>query len=115
VPRRIFPAGTVTNTTGAPLRLTFYATSTTNRRETDLWTIDSSNNLSAQIPNGIILADTSGVYAAFAGPDDIDTLYLNPHTGDGRSAINATVTVASADTTPNVHAAARLYLASNYQ
>jgi hypothetical protein len=74
VPRHIFPAGTVTNTTGAPLRLTFHATSTTSRRETDLWTVDSSNNLSERIPNGVILTDASGAYSAFAGPDDIDTL-----------------------------------------
>jgi hypothetical protein len=97
VPRRIFPAGTVTNTTGAALRLTFYATSTTNRRETDLWTIDSSNNLSERIPNGVILTDTAGAYSAFAGPDDIDVLYLNSHTGVSRSAITATGTVPSGD------------------
>jgi hypothetical protein len=76
VPRYTFPAGTVTNTTGAPLRLTFHATSTTGRRETDLWTIDSSNNLSERIPNGLILTDTAGAYSAFAGPDDVDTLYV---------------------------------------
>jgi hypothetical protein len=95
VPRRIFPAGTVTNTTGAALRLTFYATSTTNRRETDLWTIDSSNNLSERIPNGVIIADTTGAYSAFAGPDDIDTLYLNAHTGASRSAITASDYISS--------------------
>jgi lysophospholipase L1-like esterase len=95
VPRRIFPAGTVTNTTGAPLRLTFYANSTTNRRETDLYTVDSSNNLSERIPNGVILADTSGAYSAFAGPEDIDALYLNAHNGSTRSAIGANDVVAS--------------------
>jgi lysophospholipase L1-like esterase len=95
VPRRIFSAGTVTNTTGAPLRLTFYANSATDRRETDLWTVDGSNNPSAQIPNGVILTDASGAYGAFAGPDDVDTLYLNAHTGSSRTIIAATGYVAS--------------------
>jgi hypothetical protein len=94
VPRRIFPAGTVTNTTGAPLRLTFHATSTSTRRETDLWTVDGSNYLSAQIPNGVILTDSSGAYSAFAGPDDIDTMYVGAN-GGSRSAITATGYVAS--------------------
>jgi hypothetical protein len=110
VPRRIFPAGTVTNTTGAALRLTFYQTSTTNRRETDLYTVDSSNNLSERIPNGIILTDTSGAYAAFAGPDDIERLYLNPHTGDTRSAVYATGFLGSREL-PDYS----LYLATNFQ
>lgn len=70
MPRRIFPAGSVTNTTGAPLRLTFHADSTTGRRETDLWTTNGSNSLVERIPNGVILTDVTGVYSAFAGPDD---------------------------------------------
>jgi lysophospholipase L1-like esterase len=90
VPRYTFPAGTVTNTTGAPLRLTFYVNSTTNRRETDLWTVDSSNNLVERIPNGVILTDATGAYSAFAGPDDIDTLYVNQHTGTSRTSVAAT-------------------------
>jgi lysophospholipase L1-like esterase len=94
LPRYTFPAGTVTNTTGAPLRLTFHATNTTGRRETDLWTIDSSNNLSERIPNGLILTDTAGAYSAFAGPDDVDTLYMVAHNGSTRTAIPATGMVA---------------------
>jgi hypothetical protein len=74
--------------------LTFYANSTTARRETDLWTVDGSNNPSAQIPNGVILTDASGAYSAFAGPDDVDTLYLNAHTGAARTAIAASGYVA---------------------
>jgi lysophospholipase L1-like esterase len=95
VPRRIFPAGTVTNTTGAPLRLTFYANSTTNRRETDLWTVDGSGYLSERIPNGVIVttAASPGAYSAFAGPDDMDTLYRVAHTGSTRTAITATAIV----------------------
>lgn len=94
MPRFVFPAGTVTNTTGAPLRLTFYSTSATNRREADLWTVDGSNNLVERIPNGVILTDATGAYGAFAGPDDIDTLYLNAHTGSSRSVVTATGLVA---------------------
>jgi lysophospholipase L1-like esterase len=89
VARHIFSAGTVTNTTGAPLRLTFHATSTTTRRETDLWTVDGSNNLSAPVPNGIILTDSSGAYGAFAGPEDLTSLYLVAHNGSSRTAITA--------------------------
>jgi lysophospholipase L1-like esterase len=96
VPRRIFPAGTVTNTTGAPLRLTFHADSSTSRRETDLWTIDSSNNLSEQIPNGIIVTDTSGAYSAFAGPVDS----MSPRTG-------APVPISATGTTPSTSSALR--------
>jgi lysophospholipase L1-like esterase len=87
VPRRIFPAGTVTNTTGAPLRLEFYPTSTSIRRETDLWTIDDSNNLLERIPNGVVIADTAGAYSAFAGPDDLDTLYALPSNTTSRTAL----------------------------
>lgn len=96
MPRRIFPASTVTNTTGAPLRLTFHADSTTGRRETDLWTVDGSNNLSERIPNGIVLADAvTGAYGAFAGPDDVDTLYVSKHDSSTRTAIAATGYVGS--------------------
>jgi hypothetical protein len=91
VPRRIFPASTVTNTTGAPLRLTFHATSTTGRRETDLYTVDGSNNLVERIPNGVILTDVTGAYSAFAGPDDVDVLYVGAN-GGSRSALTATST-----------------------
>jgi hypothetical protein len=110
VPRRIFPAGTVTNTTGAALRLTFYQTSSTGRRETDLYTVNASNNLLERIPNGIILTDTAGAYSAFAGPDDVDLLYLNPHTGDSRSAVYATGFLGSREA-PDYS----LYLAANFQ
>jgi hypothetical protein len=84
VPRRIFPASTVTNTTGAPLRLTFHATSTTGRRETDLYTVDGSNNLVERIPNGVILTDVTGAYSAFAGPDDVDTTSTSGANGGSR-------------------------------
>jgi hypothetical protein len=95
VPRYTFPAGTVTNTTGAPLRLTFHSTNTTSRRESDLSTIDASLNLVERIPNGVILTDSSGAYSAFAGPDDIDTLYLQiGPANSSRTAITATGTVA---------------------
>jgi hypothetical protein len=92
VPRRIFPASTVTNTTGAALRLTFHANSTTGRRETDLWTVDGSNNLVERIPNGVILTDVTGAYSAFAGPDDMDTIYIGAN-GGTRAAITGTATV----------------------
>jgi hypothetical protein len=94
VPRRIFPASTVTNTTGAALRLTFHADATTGRRETDLWTVDASNNLVERIPNGVIVTDVTGAYSAFAGPDDIDTIYIGAN-GGTRSAIRATGYVGS--------------------
>jgi hypothetical protein len=96
VPRRIFPASTVTNATGAALRLTFHTTSTSTRRETDLWTVDGSNYLSERIPNGVILttAASPGAYSAFAGPDDIDVLYVGAN-GGSRSAIYATGYVGS--------------------
>jgi hypothetical protein len=94
LPRYTFPAATVTNTTGAPLRLTFHATSATGRRETDLWTLDSDGNLVERIPNGIIVTDSSGAYSAFAGPDDSDTLYRVAHNGSTRTAITATGIVA---------------------
>lgn len=95
MPRRIFPAGSVTNTTGAPLRLTFHADAATGRREVDLWTVDGSNNLSERIPNGVILADVTGAYSAFAGPDDADVLYMSVN-GEARTAITATSSVGSA-------------------
>jgi hypothetical protein len=76
VPRHIFPASTVTNTTGAALRLTFHYTQTGGARASDLYTLDSANLPSVGITNGVILTDTSGAYSAFAGPDDVDTLWL---------------------------------------
>jgi lysophospholipase L1-like esterase len=87
VPRRIFAAGSVTNATGAPLRLEFYPTSTSTRREADLWTIDGSNNLVERIPNGVVLTDTAGAYSAFAGPDDLDTLYVLPSNTTSRTTL----------------------------
>jgi hypothetical protein len=93
VPRRIFAAGSVTNATGAPLRLEFYPTSTSTRREADLWTIDGSNNLTERISNGVILTDASGAYSAFAGPDDLDTLYALPSNTTSRTTLRASGTV----------------------
>lgn len=101
MPRRIFPASSVTNTTGNPLRLAFHATSTTNIRETDLWTVDDSNNLSSQIPNGVILTDASGNYSAFAGPDDVDALYVVKHDSSSRTVITPTDAVASSTRAPS--------------
>lgn len=98
MPRRIFPASSVTNTTGAPLRLTFHYTQTGGVRASDLWTVDGSNYVSAGIPNGIVLTDVSGNYSAFAGPDDVDTLWVTPHTGAARTQITATGTVANGST-----------------
>jgi lysophospholipase L1-like esterase len=95
VPRRIFPAASVTNTTGAPMRLTFHYTQAGGVRASDLWTVDGSNYISAGIPNGIVLTDASGSYSAFAGPDDIDTLWVTPHTGAARTQITATASVAT--------------------
>lgn len=93
MPRRIFPASTVTNTTGAALSLIFHATSTTGRRETDLWTVDGSGNLVERIPNGVVAAAAvTGAYSAFAGPDDVDTLYVGTF-GGTRAVITATSVV----------------------
>lgn len=93
MPRYIFPAGSLTNTTGNPLRLTCFGTNTSNRRESDLWTIDGSNSLVSPIPNGVILTDVSGNYATFAGPDDIDALYVNPNTGASRTKLTSVAMV----------------------
>jgi hypothetical protein len=98
MPRRIFPAGSVTNTTGNPLRLAFHKTSTAGVREADLWAVDSSGYTSSPIPNGIVLTDASGNYSAFAGPDDVDFLWVAPHTGASRTQITATSTVANGAT-----------------
>jgi lysophospholipase L1-like esterase len=98
VPRRIFPASSVTNTTGAPVRLSFHYTQTGGQRASDLFTVDGSNYTSAGIPNGTVLTDASGNYSAFAGPDDVDTLWVAPHTGAARTQITATGTVANGAT-----------------
>lgn len=96
--RRVFAAGSVTNATGAPLRLVFYTTQTGTLPEKDLWTVDGSYYPSAAIPNGIILTDSSGAYSSFAGPDDIDSVWIAPSNGAARTQITATRAVASAPT-----------------
>jgi peptidoglycan/xylan/chitin deacetylase (PgdA/CDA1 family) len=80
------------------MRLTFHYTETGGVRASDLWTVDASSYISAGVPNGIVLTDASGNYSAFAGPDDIDTLWVTPHTGAARTQITATRTVANGTT-----------------
>lgn len=96
--RRVFAAGSVANATGAPLRLVFYTTQTGTLPEKDLWTVDGAYYPSAAIPNGVILTDSSGAYSGFAGPDDIDSLWIAPSNGAARTQITATRAVASAPT-----------------
>lgn len=101
MPRRIFPAGSVANTTGAPLRLTFHYTQAGNTRATDLVTVDGSNYVDQGIVNGLVVTDVTGAYSAFAGPDDVDFLWVQPHTGAARTQITATGTVANGLTVDN--------------
>lgn len=97
MPRYIFPAGSVTNTTGAPLRLTFHRTSTSGRRETNLFNIDGSSNLTTGIPNGVILTDAAGAYSTFAGPDDVTALYVDTNIGSARTLVSAGTSVPTAE------------------
>lgn len=54
-----------------------------------MWTIDSSNNLVERIANGVIVTDSAGAYSAFAGPDDLATLYALPNNTSSRTTVTA--------------------------
>ena len=89
MPRRIFPAGSVANQ--YKLRpITFWASSTTTRdRYVDLRTVVSGAP-SAPIPNGVLVTDTTGAYQSFAGPDGVNTVWLDTGDGQPRTQITAT-------------------------
>lgn len=81
--RYIFqPDPVVTN--GAMVRVSFFVSGTATRRSDDLWRVDAFDNLEESIPNGIIVAPaSSGSLGTFAGPDDINTLYLQIEEASG--------------------------------
>lgn len=93
MPRYIFSPSNVT-TGGRPARVTLYRNSTTQNRETNLYRVDGSDNLSDPISNGVIVVATDGVVGSFAGPDDVNTLYIATNEGS-RTAITAARSIGS--------------------
>jgi glycerophosphoryl diester phosphodiesterase len=94
MPRYVFPAGTLSNSSGAPLRVQFYPSSTGGSPYTDLAYVSAGLPVT-NIPNGVIVTDSTGNYAAFAGPEGITSGYLLASNTSTRVAVSANYLAAS--------------------
>ena len=93
MPRYVYAAGTVTNATGNTLPCRVYKTQASGRPLQDLTTV-SGNDEGSPIPNGVFLAAaTTGAYSAFAGPDDVAELWIEPGVGGTRVKLTSSTTV----------------------
>ena len=92
MPRFIFPADTFA-TDGIPRFVRHYRTATATRPLEDLRNLDGDVD-TTPIPNGRLVVDSAGELQAFAGPDDLTTLWREVEGDETREAITATGPVA---------------------
>lgn len=87
--RYSFAAGTVTNTTGRPIVVKAYLTATSTQPLTQLNNLNASSDIGAAIANGNIVTSSTGAYAAFYGPEGVDSLWVVPVSGGSRTQLVA--------------------------
>ena len=75
MPRFIFSPSSV-SAGGAQAAVTTFLSEDAVRRVTDIWRVDGEDNLDDAIPNGVIISSTLGAIGSFAGPESVDTLWL---------------------------------------
>lgn len=93
MPRFIYPAVTGLPTDGTPRFVRVYRTATATRPLEDLRNLDGNVD-TTPIPSGRLVALWDGSLQAFAGPDDLTTLWREIEGKPGRVAIEATDPVA---------------------
>jgi hypothetical protein len=81
MPRYIFSPANVT-TGGRPARVTVYRSSTSPNRVVDLYRITTGDQLAEPISNGVIVVASDGDPGEFAGPVDVETLFLATDEGN---------------------------------
>lgn len=74
--RYVFSAGSVSNSTGAPLVLKCYRSNTSTEEFHELNLVDGNSDPGAAIPNGRVVTNSSGNYPAFFGPEGIQSLWI---------------------------------------
>ena len=93
MPRYIFPAATGIATGGRRRYARVYRTVTATRPLEDLWNLDGNVD-TTPVPSGRLVVLGDGSLQAFAGPDDLTTLWREIEGEPGRVAIEATDPVA---------------------
>ena len=93
MPRYIFPAATGVSTGGRQRFVRHYRTATATRPLEDLRNLDGNVD-TTPIPSGRLVALWDGSLQAFAGPDDLTTLWREVEGDETREAITATGPVA---------------------
>lgn len=95
MPRYIFAPDDIAST-GSVQRLEFYDRATGGKRLTDLYTIDGSDNTVDAISNGVVLTDELGAgIGSFAGPDDMNPIYMSVNGSSSRTLVEAARMAAS--------------------
>lgn len=93
MPRFIFPSATELSTDGIPRFARVYRTVTATRPLEDLRNLDGNVD-TTPIPSGRLVVMSDGSLQAFAGPDDLTTLWREVEGDETREAITATGPVA---------------------
>jgi len=93
MPRYIFPPATELSAGGIPRFARVYRTVTATRPLEDLRNLDGNVD-TTPIPSGRLVVMSDGSLQAFAGPDDLTTLWREIEGEPGRVAIEATDPVA---------------------
>lgn len=80
--RFIFTPSNV-SASGAQARVSVFLSQSATRPVTDLWRVDASDNLTDAIPRGMIVSSSLGAIGTFAGPDNVDKLWLEVNGNSG--------------------------------